>query len=350
MSRQSVQMELAERPETNIIPGQTFRLVSVPVPTEADLQDGQLLVESLYISLDPAMRGWLVDRPSYLPPVQIGEVMRAGAIARVLASKSSVAAPGDIVSALVGFAEVRILHESAGTVQKAFPLPPNGKVTDLLGVLGLTGMTAYFGMTKIGEPNKGETVVVTAAAGATGSVAAQIAKIKGARVIGTAGTDEKVRWLREEMGLDVALNYKDPDFQKKFKEATPDLIDVFFDNVGGEQLDMALARANKFSRFVICGGISQYNTAEPQGPKNFLNVITQRIKVQGFIVLDYATEFGAALQQLSQWLAEGKIRRKETIVKGGLKAAEGAMISLFEGHNTGKLMIEVKNPEGESKL
>ncbi|KAK0725459.1 hypothetical protein B0H67DRAFT_481832 [Lasiosphaeris hirsuta] len=348
MSRQSIQMELAERPETNIIPGQTFRLVSGPAPTAADLQDGQLLVESLYISLDPAMRGWLQDRPSYLPPVQIGEVMRAGAIARVLASKSAVAAPGDIVSAFLGFAEVGILPEAA--VQKAFPLPPNGKVTDLLGVLGFTGMTAYFGMTKIGKPKQGETVVVTAAAGATGSVAAQIAKINGARVIGTAGSEEKVGWLKEELGLDVALNYKDPDFQKKFKEATPDLIDVFFDNVGGEQLDMALARANKFSRFVICGGISQYNKTEPQGPKNFLNVITQRIHIEGFIVLDYATEFGTALEQLAQWLAEGKIQRKETIVKGGIKAAEEALVSLFTGQNTGKLMIEVKNPEGDSKL
>jgi len=227
MSRQSLQLELAERPEADIIPGKTFRQRTVPAPTEADLKDGELLLENLYLSLDPAMRGWLEDRRSYVPPVQIGEVMRGVAIARVLASKSSKAKAGDIVTGPVGFAEVRILPES---VVETFPLPANAKITDLLGVLGMTGLTAYFGMTKIGLPKAGETVVVSAAAGATGSVAAQIAKIAGARVVGTAGSDEKVRWLKEELGLDVALNYKDPDFHRKFKEATPKFIDVFWDN------------------------------------------------------------------------------------------------------------------------
>lgn len=231
MARQSLQLELAERPKGEIVPGKTFRQRQVPAPTEADLKDGQLLLEALYVSFDPAMRGWLDDRRSYVPPVQIGEVMRALAIARVLASKSSKARAGDIVTSPMGIREVGIMPEDQVEPASALPLGKAGaKVTDLLGVFGMTGLTAYFGMLKIGEPKAGDTVVVSAAAGATGSVAAQIAKIAGARVIGTAGSDEKCRWLTEELGLDVALNYKDPEFKAKFKAATPNFIDVFFDN------------------------------------------------------------------------------------------------------------------------
>lgn len=236
MTRQSLQLELAERPTGPIIPGKTFRQTRIAAPTEADLRDGQVLIECLYVSLDPAMRGWLDDRRSYVPPVAIGEVMRAAAVARVLASRSKKAQPGDIVTSLMGIREVAIVGEDK--IETATELGVklgsaggNGpRVTDLLGVFGLTGMTAYFGMMKIGEPKAGDTVVVSAAAGATGSVAAQIAKIAGARVIGTAGSDEKCRWLKEELGLDVALNYKDPEFKTKFKDATPKYIDVFFDN------------------------------------------------------------------------------------------------------------------------
>ncbi|KAK3290612.1 uncharacterized protein B0H64DRAFT_446919 [Chaetomium fimeti] len=350
MARQSQQLELAERPTSNIVPGKTFRQRSVAAPTEADLKDGQLLLECLYVSFDPAMRGWLDDRRSYIPPVQIGEVMRAATISRVLASRSAKAKAGDIVTAPLGIREVGIMSESQ--VELGSALAPGAKVTDLMGVFGLTGLTAYFGMTKIGEPKAGDTVVVSAAAGATGSVAAQIAKIAGARVIGTAGSDEKCRWLKEELGLDVALNYKDPDFKEKFKEATPKFIDVFFDNVGGEQLEMALARAATFSRFVMCGAISQYNAGDKRsGPsKNFNNVIGQRIKMQGFIVFDYASEYAAGRTQIGQWLAEGKLKRKETILKGGIAVSEEALDSLFKGRNTGKLMVEVKNPEDAARL
>ncbi|KAH6623637.1 hypothetical protein F5144DRAFT_368336 [Chaetomium tenue] len=349
MARQSQQLELAERPTGPIVPGKTFRQRTVAAPTEADLQDGQLLLECLYVSYDPAMRGWLDDKRSYIPPVQIGEVMRATTISRVLASRSAKAKAGDIVTAPLGIREVGILPESQ--VEPASALAAGAKVTDLLGVFGLTGLTAYFGMTKIGEPKAGDTVVVSAAAGATGSVAAQIAKIAGARVIGTAGSDEKCRWLKEELGLDVALNYKDPEFHRKFKEATPKFIDVFFDNVGGEQLEMALGRANAFSRFVMCGGISQYNSESKSGPtKNFFNIIGQRIKMQGFIVFDYAKEYAAARTQIGQWLGEGKLKRKETILKGGVGASEEALDYLFQGRNIGKLMVEVKNPEDAARL
>ncbi|KAK3317882.1 hypothetical protein B0T19DRAFT_300921 [Cercophora scortea] len=348
MARESLQIELAERPVGDIIPGKTFRQRSVPAPTEADLKDGDLLLENLYLSLDPAMRGWLEDKRSYVPPVQIGEVMRGFTIARVIASKSPKAQPGDIVTGTLGFREVDIMP--ASQVDPPLSLPSNGKITDLMGVLGMTGLTAYFGMIKIGQPKPGETVVVSAAAGATGSVAAQIAKIMGARVVGTAGSDEKVRWLKEELGLDEALNYKDPDFKAKFKAATPKYVDVFWDNVGGEQLDIALGRPNKFARFVMCGAISQYNEQNKQGPKNFLSIISQRIKMQGFIVFDYANEYDAARKQLAQWLSEGKLQRKETIIKGGLRVADEAINRLFKGGNTGKLIVEVKTPEETPKL
>lgn len=226
---QSLSIHLASRPKGNIIPGETFSQKLSPAPTPADLQPGQLLIETLYLSLDPAMRGWLNDSRSYLPPVQIGEVMRGGSVARIIAVHPSVSSfkAGDLVNTFAaGWREVAVIKESDAT---PIQLPPNGKVTDALGVLGMTGLTAYFGMTTIGLPKAGETVVVTGAAGATGSVAGQIAKIYGARVVGIAGSEEKRVWL-EELGFDVGLNYKDPDFKAKFKEATGDYIDVFWDN------------------------------------------------------------------------------------------------------------------------
>lgn len=347
----SLQLELAHRPVGPIIPGHTFRVEPVPAPVPSDLSEGEVLLETLYISLDPAMRGWLDDVRSYVPPVQIGEVMRAFCICRVLASRSPKASPGDVVTAMNGIREIGILSDKH--IEKPAFLPPGGKTTDLLGCLGMTGLTAYFGMMKIGNVKKGDTVVVSAAAGATGSVAVQIAKIQGAKkVIGTAGSDEKCRWLMEEGGVDVALNYRDPEFRRKFKEATREFVDVYFDNVGGEQLDMALARANKGARFVMCGGISQYNAKDKQGPKNIANVITMRIRMEGFIVFDYADEYPTALGQLAQWLAEGKLKRKETILKGGIRVADEGMVKLYQGGNIGKLLVEVKNPDEErqSKL
>lgn len=342
----SLQLELVHRPSGPIIPGHTFRVSAVPAPVPSDLNEGDLLLETLYISLDPAMRGWLDDVRSYVPPVQIGEVMRAFCICRVLASRSPKAAAGDIVTAMNGIREIGILSDRH--IEKPAFLPPGGKTTDLLGVLGMTGLTAYFGMMKIGNVKRGDTVVVSAAAGATGSVAVQIARIQGAkRVVGTAGSDEKCRWLVEEGGADVALNYKDPEFRRKFREATPDFVDVYFDNVGGEQLNMALARANRGARFVMCGGISQYNAEHKQGPKNINNVITMRIKMEGFIVFDYKDEYPTALGQLAQWLAEGKLKRKETILKGGVRVADEGMVQLYKGGNIGKLLIEVKNPDEE---
>jgi NADPH-dependent curcumin reductase CurA len=227
-TRQSLSVHLAERPKELIIPGKTFTQRTSLAPTASDLQPGQLLVETLYLSLDPAMRGWLNDVPSYIPPVKIGEVMRGGTICRVLASTSEAFKEGDLVTTFsAGWTEVAIIPEKAANPVK---LPPNAKVPDAMAALGMTGLTAYFGLSEIGQPKKGETVVVSGAAGATGSVAGQMAKIQGARVIGIAGGEDKVKFLSEELGFDVALNYRAADFKEKFNEATKDGIDVFWDN------------------------------------------------------------------------------------------------------------------------
>jgi NADPH-dependent curcumin reductase CurA len=196
-------------------------------------------------------------------------------------------------------------------------------------------LTAYFGIIEVGKVKPGDFVVVSGAAGATGSVVGQIAKLKGATVLGLAGSDEKVQWLKE-LGFDDALNYKDKDFFKKFRAATKNLIDVFFDNVGGEILDLALSRAKPHSRFVMCGGISQYNSSKPQGPKNYLMIVSMRIRMEGFVVFDFEDRYPDALRDLSKWLGEGKIQRRETIVKGGLSQAEHALADLYKGINTGK--------------
>jgi hypothetical protein len=198
-------------------------------------------------------------------------------------------------------------------------------------------------MLDVGRLKPGDFVVVSGAAGATGSVAAQIAKLAGCRVLGLAGSADKCRWLEHELGLDLALNYKDADFAKKFRAATKGLIDVYFDNVGGEILDLALARAKPHARFVMCGGVSQYNEAVPKGPRNYLMIVSMRIRMEGFVVFDYQDRYPEARTQLAQWLAEGKIKRKETVVKGGLRNAEQALVGLYQGINTGKLLVEVSS-------
>ncbi|KAK2616179.1 hypothetical protein QQS21_000811 [Conoideocrella luteorostrata] len=344
MKQDNLSVVLAERPTGDIIPGQTFNEKKTPIPSPADLKDGEILVENLYLSLDPAMRGWLNDTRSYLPPVQIGAVMRGATAARVLASESKHASPGDFVSASPGWTEYAVLSEGQFEPASTFPGLNPGEPQDILSVLGLTGATAWWGMTQIGDPKPGELVVVSGAAGATGSVAGQIAKIKGATVVGICGSDEKCKWLVDELGFDVALNYKAGDFKEKFKAATKTYIDVYFDNVGGDILDMCLARAKEHSRFVMCGGISQYNTSTPVGPKNISKVITMRIKMQGFIVFDHKDRVPEIRKELSQWLAEGKLKKTETIVKGGLGAAQQALVDLYHGANQGKLLVEIKNP------
>jgi len=319
--------------------------------TEADLKDDQVLIETLYLSLDPAMRGWLNDARSYVPPVQIGEVMRGASIGKVVASKAPSFSVGDYVSVFSGWTELCIA-DATGADQRnltKLSIPENGRITDALGVLGMTGLTAYFGLLDIGKVKEGDFVVVSGAAGATGSVVCQIAKLKGAKVLGIAGSDDKVKWLKE-LGCDEALNYKDANFKTDFKAKTKDMIDVFFDNVGGEILELAISRAKFHARFVMCGAISQYNSAAPSGPKNFSNIISLRLRMEGFIVFDYAAQHAQAQKELAQWLVEGKLQRKETIIPGGLDAAQHALVALYEGINTGKLLVEVKTDERGPRL
>ncbi|KAF2750748.1 NADP-dependent leukotriene B4 12-hydroxydehydrogenase [Sporormia fimetaria CBS 119925] len=340
MSNTSI--HLAQRPTDRIIPGTTFKTQQSSIPSASSLKDGEVLFRTLYLSLDPAMRGWLNNTRSYVPPVQIGETMRGYGIGMVVASKSSKYPVGTYASGMCGWTEYVVLQEKH---LEHLDLPTGAVPTDTLGVLGMTGLTAYFGILDVGQVKKGDFVVVSGAAGATGSVVGQIAKLKGATVLGLAGGDDKVKWLKEELGFDEALNYKDPEFQKKFRAATKGLIDVYFDNVGGEILDLALSRAKPHARFVMCGAISQYNKDKVQGPKNYLMIISMRIRMQGFIVTDYTKQFPEAKKELAQWLSEGKLKRKETVVKGGLPKAEQALVDLFNGKNTGKLMVEVARPE-----
>ncbi|KAI1339820.1 NAD(P)-binding protein [Xylariaceae sp. FL0016] len=349
MGRENHTFVLAERPQGDIIPGQTFRLETSPAPTADQLKDGEILVEALYLSLDPAMRGWLNDARSYLPPVGLNEKMRGSAVSRVLASKNPKVKEGDLVNALCGWTEVCIVNEQQFDV---VDVPKGGKVTDAIGILGLTGLTAWCGLHHIGKPKAGETVVVSGAAGATGSIVGQICKIKGCRVVGIAGTDDKCAWLKNDLGFDVALNYKSPNFKKEFAEATPDYIDMYWDNVGGEILELALHRAKFHARFVMCGSISGYNNpgrnASGDGVRNLFQVVAQRIRMEGFIVFDFAADHAQGRKELAQWLSEGKLQRKETIIPGGLEVADKAILTLFEGKNTGKLLVEIKPYEVRS--
>ncbi|VUC30111.1 unnamed protein product [Clonostachys rosea] len=348
MARENLSIHLAERPTGEIIPGETFQPQTSPIPSPADLQDGEILVEVLYLSLDPSLRAQLMDRRSYVPPVAIGAKMNGITVSRVLVTKSKLAAEGDFVVALTGWTEYAVLKDGQFEPQASYP--PVKKPQDMLSALGLTGITAWVGLNNIGKPQAGELVVVSGAAGATGSVAGQIAKIKGATVVGIAGTDDKCRWLTEELGFDVALNYKAEDFKEKFIEATKNYIDVYFDNVGGEILDLALTRAKERARFIECGMISQYNGVG-KGIQNLSQLMKMRIRMEGFIVFDHRAEFPQARTELAQWLAEGKLKKEETILKGGLKAAEAGLRDLLRGVNTGKLLVEVRDPnEAPTKL
>ncbi|MCZ6508266.1 MAG: NADP-dependent oxidoreductase [Acidobacteria bacterium] len=327
------QILLAARPEG--LPRDTdFKLVSVPIPTPGA---GEVLVRSIYLSLDPAMRGWMDDRRSYLPPVQLGEVMRGLAVGEVVDSRDPAFRPGQRVAALTGWQEYAVLPAKELTA-----IPDEVSLPLALGPLGMTGMTAYFGLLDVGVPQAGETVLVSGAAGAVGSLVGQIAKIEGCRVVGIAGSDDKCRWLTNELGFDAALNYKtSDDLSAALREACPKGVDVYFDNVGGPLLDMALGLLNFGARVVICGAISIYNATEPPpGPANYLSLLVNRARMQGFIVFDYAERYGEAVAAISKWLAEGKIEARHDIVEG-LENAPSALLRLFDGSNQGKLMVRV---------
>jgi NADPH-dependent curcumin reductase CurA len=308
---------------------------TAPVPEPSD---GQALVRVRYLSIDPTIRTWMNDAPGYLPPIGLGEVVRSGGLGEVVASRTDRLAVGDTVFAMLGWQEYALVDGAEG-MATVVPSGLNSGV--VLGVLGVTGMTAYFGLTDIGRPEAGDTVVVSGAAGATGSVVGQLARILGAgRVVGIAGSPEKCAWLTDELGFDAAIDYRAEDVAARLRETCPEGINVYFDNVGGEILDAALAQLAMRARVVLCGGISQYNEDRPVGPRNYLNLIVKRARMEGFLVLDYLDRFAAAQGAMAGWVMEGRIRHREHVVEGLERAGE-ALNLLFSGGNTGKVVLAV---------
>ncbi len=326
-----------------------FRLAARPVGlpkrsdwsfTEEPVRDpgtGQFLVKVQYVSLDPAMRGWMNEGRSYIAPVALGDVMRAGAAGRVIASKHPHFEVGDCVTGGFGVQEYA-LSDGKGVVKVDPELAP---LPVYLGALGMPGMTAYFGLLDIGRPQPGNTVVVSAAAGAVGSVVGQIAKIKGCRAIGIAGGADKCRWIVDDLGFDAAIDYKHDNVGAALKQHCPDGIDVYFDNVGGEILDAALARLARGARVVICGAISQYNATAPiKGLANYLSLLVNRASMSGMVVFDYADRYSQAAREMAGWMTQGQLKAR-TDVAAGLEHFPEALLKLFRGENTGKLVLEV---------
>ena len=312
-----------------------FELVDEPVPEPGD---GEALVRTLYLSLDPAIRVWMNGIDTYVPGIHVGDTMRAGGLGEVVQSRNAAYTESDLVFGMMQWSEYCIARAGPDGMRT---LPRQEPITAFLSVLGVTGLTAYFGMFDVAQPKEGETVVVSGAAGAVGSVAGQIGKIIGCRVVGIAGGPEKCAWITDELGFDAWIDYKSEDVAARLRETCPDGIDVFFDNVGGEILDAVLGQINLHARIALCGAISQYDTGElAPGPRNLLNLIPQRGRMEGFILLDYGDRFVDAMLQLGQWVQEDRIRYAEDIVDG-LENAPAAFRRLFTGENTGKLIVKV---------
>lgn len=335
MADRNRRLVLAERP-SGMVDESTVRMEEGDVPAAGE---GEALARVRYISIDPTIRTWMDDAPGYLPPIGIGEVVRAGGIVEVLESNSSRYAPGDLLFGMPGWQDYVIADEGERAMQ---PLPPGIAPTTALGVLGVTGMTAYFGMTDVGRVNEGDVVVVSGAAGATGSTAGQIARIKGAgRVVGIAGGPEKCSWIVDELGFDAAIDYKADDVAARLREECPDGIDLYFDNVGGPILDACLANIALRGRVVLCGAISGYNSrGGATGPANYPMLIVRRGRMEGFIILDYMGRFPEGQAEVAGWLSEGRLRSAEHVVEG-LENAPQALNLLFTGGNTGKVIVAV---------
>jgi NADPH-dependent curcumin reductase len=340
------------------------RLAARPVglPTAANWQyteeplsepgEGGVLVRVLALSLDPAMRGWMNEGKSYIPPVAIGEVMRAGGIGRVIASRNPAFAVGDVVTGGPGVQEYWAVAadqvKRSGLARVDLRL---GTPMQWLNVLGMPGMTAYFGLLDVGQPKAGETVVVSGAAGAVGQTVGQLARIKGCRAVGIAGGPAKCEWVVKELGFDACIDYKaaaplgvarwDP-VREGLKQHCPGGVDVYFDNVGGEILDMVLARINRKARIVVCGAISQYNNTTPvAGPKNYLSLLINRARMEGMVVFDYASRYPQAIDELAGYLKDGRLKSREDVVEGGVQAFPSALLKLFSGENFGKLVLRL---------
>ncbi|MEK6280743.1 MAG: NADP-dependent oxidoreductase [Acidobacteriota bacterium] len=330
---QNKEIRLATRP-TGMPTVDDFQLVKTEVPT---LKDGDVLVRTLYISVDPYLRGRMREGRSYIAPFQLGEVISSGVVGEVVESRLPSFQPGDIVTGMLGWR----LYNIAKAKELRKVDPRMGPVTTALGVLGMPGLTAYFGLLDIGQPKEGETVVVSGAAGAVGMTVCQIAKIKGCRVVGIAGSDEKNRYLREELGVDAVVNYKTDDIRIALQEACPKGVDVYFDNVGGEVSDAVLPLIAHSARIIICGQISVYNLDKPNaGPRPQPYLLVNSAFMKGFIVSDYAPRFVEGVMQMAEWLAAGKLKYAESIVEGFDNTPQ-AFIGLFSGENLGKQLVKV---------
>jgi NADPH-dependent curcumin reductase len=327
------QIRLAARPTGEPAPSD-WAHTEEPVPTPGD---GQILVRVTHLSLDPAMRAWLDDRPSYIPPVGLNEVMRAYAGGEVVESENPGFAAGDHVTGVFGVQEYAI-SDGRG-VQKVDPSA--APMTTYLSALGMTGMTAYFGLFDVGALKDGETVLISGAAGAVGSMAGQLAKIKGCRVIGIAGGAEKCAMLTDELGFDAALDYKVDGWSRGLREAVPGGVDVFFDNVGGQVLDAGLGRLARGARVVICGAVSQYNSGQHYGPKNYMSLLVNRARMEGFVVFDFANRYAEAGAEIAGWLRAGKLHSKEHVVTGSVGDFPATLAKLFRGENLGKLVLQI---------
>jgi hypothetical protein len=327
------QIQLAARPVGQLQPSD-WAHVTVPA---ADPGPGEFAGRTRVISLDPAMRGWLDDRPSYLPPVGIGEVMRAGSVIEVTASNHKGYQPGDLVLGTFGVQE-HVVSDGKGARKID---PSAASLATYLGALGMPGMTAYFGLLDVGALKEGETVVVSGAAGAVGTMVGQIAKVRGARVIGIAGGPAKCALLTDELGFDAAIDYRADNVRKAIRTHVPDGVDVYFDNVGGEILDAALANLAMHARVVICGAISQYNQTQPYGPTNYMALLVRRARMEGFLVFDYVARHAEATREVAGWIAEGKIKVREQVVTGTVDDFPSTLDMLFRGDNVGKLVLEL---------
>ena len=316
-----------------------LELQTVPEPTPPP---GGVLVQTLMLSLDPAMRGWMNEGKSYIEPVGIGEVMRAGGVGRVIASNTAAFEVGDHVSGSLGVQQYCAFDEAglrrAGLVKIDSAIAPLPK---WLNALGMPGMTAYFGLLDVGQPQAGETVVVSGAAGAVGQTVGQVAKIRGCRVVGIAGGADKCDFVVRELGFDACIDYKAGSVRDGLKQHCPKGVDVYFDNVGGDILDTVLTRINRKARIVICGAISQYNNTGPvKGPSNYLSLLVNRARMEGIVVFDYAPRYAEAVRDIAQWMAEGRFKSREDVVEG-IDHFPEALLRLFDGANFGKLVLKV---------
>ena len=331
---------LAKRPH-GMVGRDNFEYAESPIPEPGD---GEVLVRNLMFSFDPTQRGWMEDRESYLPPVQIGEPMRAGSIGQVTESRHPDFQKGDIVQTTGGWQDFVIASPDSGVM--GLSKVPDGVPPELMmSVLGVTGLTAYFGLLDLGEPKEGETVLVSGAAGATGSVAGQIARIKGCRVVGIAGGPEKCRWLKEEAGFDDVIDYKNENVDARIAETCPNKVDIYFDNVGGDILEAALNHINMRARVILCGGIANYNATEPvPGPANLMNLVIMRARMEGFIVIDYMHRAGEAVQDLMSWIQSGDLKYQVDLQEG-FDNIPDTLNRLFTGKNIGKQLLKIADPQ-----